>query len=79
MVHVLFGFIQVEDAQVAMKLYRLHRKDWEASVRARLTRSEIRQRRREKRKRRQDAERSTSSYSHKPVLEKPFNVVLHTS
>ena len=61
---------QVEDAQAAMKLYQLHRKNWEVSVRERLTRSEIQQRRREKKRRNKDLEIKTCT-----SLE-PFNIML---
>lgn len=61
--------LQVEDAQVAMKLYQLHKKEWEASVRERLTRREIRERKREKK--RSDIQRENSH-------SKPFNIMLHT-
>lgn len=74
---------QVEDARVAMKLYQLHRRDWEASVKERLTRREIRERRAERKRREESTKRglqqkSMSQTRRRPVVEKPFNIMLHT-
>ena len=62
---------------MAMKLYQLHKKEWEASIRARLTKREICEQKREKRKREKDAERG---FHAKPpqTLTEPFNIMLHT-
>ena len=79
-VYVCLSLCQVEDARVAMKLYQLHRKDWEASVKTRLTRREIVERRREMRRREGSTDGGIQKFtpSQTRVLEKPFNVVLHT-
>ena len=74
--------VQVEDARVAMKLYQLHKKEWEASVRARLTKREIRERKREKRRKEEDVKKrgfqKWTSCNIEPAVAKPFNIMLHT-
>ena len=72
--------VQVEDAQVTMKLYQLHKREWEAVVRTRLTKREIRERKREK-KRREGVKGGClrwSSLNSEPAVDKPFNIMLHT-
>ena len=78
--YVCLSLCQVEDARVAMKLYQLHRKDWEASVSTRLTRREIVKRRRERRRGEESTNGGMQKFtpSQTRVLEKPFNVMLHT-
>ena len=68
---------QVEDARAAMKLYQLHRREWEVSVRARLTRREIRDRKRERRRREEESGKRGLQKWTAPLVE-PFNVMLHT-
>ena len=71
---------QVEDARVAMKLYQLHKRDWETSVKARLTRREVRDRRRERRRKEEDSNGGLqkSTRQTRAVVEQPFNVMLYT-
>ena len=65
-----------------MKLYQTHRKDWEAAVKARLTRREIRERRRERKMREDDDTRGRKwvprARDLTPPPPKPFNIMLHT-
>lgn len=59
-----------------MKLYQLHKKEWETSVRERLTRREIRERKREKR--REGARKGVQRRNSHSAIVKPFNIMLHT-
>ena len=65
-----------------MKLYQMHKKEWEASVKARLTKREIQERKRERKRREDDArrgiERGATRTQMPSLLEKPFTIMLHT-
>lgn len=61
---------------MAMKLYHMHRKEWEEALRARLTRKEARERRK---KRKEEQKKQTVKHPQwRPVVSKPFNIMLHT-
>jgi (p)ppGpp synthase/HD superfamily hydrolase len=63
-----------------MKLYQLHKKEWETAVRTRLTKREIRERKREK-KRKEGVKRGRPMWSSRNCehgVDKPFNIMLHT-
>ena len=65
-----------------MKLYQMHKKEWEASVKARLTKREIQERKRERKRREDDArrgiERGATRTQMPSSLKKPFTIMLHT-